>query len=721
MQKKYKIVLQQDQADCGVACLLSIIRFYEGNNTIENLRLLSGTNIQGTSLLGLFQAAKQLHFHAEAYESNLITLSQSKSPVILHVNLKNKSSHYLIFFGISKIGSNLRYIIGDPSKGVLYLKGEELDSIWQSKACLILKPNPQFLTQKNIQNLKIKWLISVIKKDTNLILLSFLLGLIIAALSVVLAKFSQQLIDNILPTKSFVRLNAAIVIVLILLIVKECFSFLRQRFINKQSFSFNVRVINFFFKHLLSLPKTFFEGRKIGDFTARLNDTERIQRVLNQILNNLLIDILMAIVLVFFIFSYSTQIGLICLSILPIMFLIINYFNFKVLRNQNEVMLHYASVESNFISTLQGIDAVKNYCKQDFYSSTNDKTYSNYQKVIYNSGLLKNKLTLIVNAITIFSIVLVLYFCSYQVLNNQMKLGQLVAITSLFTTLLPIIANLSLIVIPISEAKVALNRMFEFTLIQSEQNKPVKAVNNVTNILIKNISFRYTGRSKLFEALSLSINKGEIIAVLGDSGCGKSTLLQILQNNYQPEKGEIIVNDLINLADISINNWRKLLSVVPQEIHIFHGTILENIAFDDAFLNFNKVLAFVKEYAFDSFINSFPQSYNTIIGGNGFELSGGQKQIIGIARALYLRPQVLLLDEVTSALDRQSESFIISLLEKIKSEVAIVFITHRLHILKNFCNTIYILENGKIQSHGSHLELMKFDNLYSNYWKEVKF
>ena len=186
-----------------------------------------------------------------------------------------------------------------------------------------------------------------------------------------------------------------------------------------------------------------------------------------------------------------------------------------------------------------------------------------------------------------------------------------------------------------------------------------------------------------------------------------------------PEDGTILINSYKNLNEISFLDWRNLIGVVPQQVHIFNGTVLENIAFEDATQNVGQVIDFLKEYGFVGFIDSLPQSSMTLVGEEGINLSGGQKQMIAIARALYHRPQMLILDEATSAMDRQSELFVLGLLKKIKKKIAIIFITHRLHVLKNFCDRIYILKNGVISDQGSHFDLLQTENIYSQYWADL--
>ena len=240
----------------------------------------------------------------------------------------------------------------------------------------------------------------------------------------------------------------------------------------------------------------------------------------------------------------------------------------------------------------------------------------------------------------------------------------------------------------------------------------------LTKSQFKTYPFRFAGRSELFHDLNIEIEKGKFTAIVGESGSGKSTLGQILQRFYSFENGNIIVNNKNKLHKIGLKNYRNLLGVIPQEITIFNGNVIDNILLGTSESPEN-VLNFIQKYGLDDFFNQLPQGLATIIGEEGINLSGGQKQVIAVARALYKKPQFLILDEATSAMDRNTENFTMDLFQKIKPNCAILFISHRLNKLKNIADNIYILENKTITKSGNHDELMKTSNFYSSYWQEI--
>jgi ATP-binding cassette subfamily B protein len=703
--------LQLDQSDCGVACLLSLVKLYGGTNSIEKLRELSGTTKQGTTMLGLYQVANKIGFTAEGCEADINALIEHKQPVILHVLIENQLQHYVVCY---EYNEEKGFLIGDPGKGVYYLNSNELEKIWVSKSCLTLEPNESFVKAEEEKNSQKKWFLNILKEDYKLLWIWVLLGVFVAGLGLAMSLFSQKLIDDILPSHDIKKLVSGIALLTVLLLARVGISILREYFLLQQSKDFNNRINNQFFSSLLHLPKPFFDTRKIGELVARLNDTQRVQSVIKMLASSLVIDVLVSIISLVFLFTYSWKLGLISTLSLPIYFYIIYRSNKKIINSQKEVMQSYAFNESNYINTIQGIATIKNDNKQEVFNKVNEQVFANFQDKIFNLGKINITLSWQSGFASVCFLIGVLIYTSIQVFNKEIKLGELMAILGIVSSLMPSIANLALISIPINEAKIAFNRMYEFASIEKEKEDG-KSINEINSISIQNLSFRFAGRSELFKSINLEIQKGKFTAIVGESGSGKSTLGQILQRFYNFENGKIWINDHYQLNDIELKSYRNLIGVVPQDVTIFNGNVVDNILLGQEETSEN-IVSFLTEFGFDVYFNQLPQGLATILGEEGINLSGGQKQIIALARVLYKKPQFLILDEATSAMDRNTENFTMDLFQKIKPSCAIFFISQRLNALKNIADVVYVLDNKTITHFGSHNQLMQTDNFYSEYF-----
>jgi ATP-binding cassette subfamily B protein len=709
--------LQLDQSDCGVACLLSLIKLYNGTHSLEKLRELSGTTKQGTTLLGLYQVANQIGFTAEGCEADMSALIEHKQPVILHVIVENSLQHYVVCYSYNPSFGEKQggFLIGDPAKGIYTLSADDLEKIWVSKRCLTLEPNKNFVEVKALKNAQRDWFLKLLKEDYKLLWISILLGVFISSLGMAMSIFSQKLIDDILPSENINKLVSGIALLTILLLARVGIAVLREYFLLRQSKDFNNRINNQFFSSLLHLPKPFFDTRKMGELVARLNDTQRIQSVIKMLASNLVIDVLISIISVIFLFIYSWKVALIALVSLPVYFFIIYRNNKKIIASQKEVMQSYAINEGNYINVIQGVATIKNHNRQDLFGRSNQVIFGFFQEKIFNLGKINIQLSWQSGLSSVFFLIGVLAYTSVEVFNKEMKLGELMAVVGITGSLLPSIANLALISIPINEAKIAFNRMFEFASLDKEKEGGV-VILEIESLKISNLSFRFAGRSELFTNLNIEIEKGKLTALVGESGSGKSTIGQILQRFYNFENGNIVVNNQFQILDINLASYRGLIGIIPQEITIFNGNVVDNILLGKEESPEN-IMQFIQSFGFDTYFDQLPQGLTTILGEEGINLSGGQKQIIALARVLYKKPQLLILDEATAAMDRNTENFTLELLQKIKSNCAIFFISHRLNTLKNIADTIYILENKTIETSGNHEKLMETDNFYSEYWK----
>lgn len=313
---KYKkiFVRQHGEFACGLACLSMIIKYYGGNARQEDIRNISGTTIQGTTLLGLYQAAEKRHLSPEGYEADTNSLKTVKTPVILHVIKDQRVGHYVVCFGFE----GGKFIIGDPGESsVSCWTEQELNTVWQSKALLALKPAADFVKQKSERKDKYEWLKKIIKDDYPILTVSFFLGVMVAVLGLSTAIFSQKLIDDLLPSKNYEKLILGLALFFLLLVARSGLDYLRSLFMLRQTKGMNNRLIDGFFSKILYLPKSFFDSTKTGEIIARMNDSRRIQQTLLYVVGSVLIEILVLLFSIAYLLFYSWKMALIAAACIP--------------------------------------------------------------------------------------------------------------------------------------------------------------------------------------------------------------------------------------------------------------------------------------------------------------------------------------------------------------------------------------------------------------------
>ena len=605
---------QLDQTDCGVACLLSILHYYGGDATRERLRESSGTSVQGTSLLGLFQTAQSLGFAAEGLEAEGVhNLSELQGPAILHVVIDENLQHYVVYYGQEES----KHIIGDPGRGVVLMNEEELTSIWKSKALLSLTPTEGFIGTAQNRQTQWQWFKALVRDDIPLLSIAAGLGVVVALLGLSMALFSQKLLDEILPKQNTEKLTLGLLLLSVLLLARAGVGYLRNFLLLRQSREFNIRIADSFFRDLLQLPKAFFDSRKTGDLVARLNDTRRIQATISFLTGSVIIDTLVVLITAGVLFNYAWQIGLLALVSIPLFGWLIWRFNNRIIAGQRNVMGSYARTESHFIDSMSGIGAIKANQQEAFFARITQTVYQFFQQQLYDLGLLGNRYGLLSELIGVSLLIGIISLTAFMVLQKQLKIGEMMAVVSLASTLIGSISKLSTTNIQLQEARVAFDRMREFTELPKESADGSTALEkagltdelstmNFDSLTVNHLTFRFPGRPPLLRDVSFSIRRGEVIGIVGETGSGKSMLIQILQKFYEPEGNNQISVQFadqkntatVNWSEVSITNWRRLIGCVPQPIKIFNGTLLDNICLGNSMEEGEAVVQFCQEFGF---------------------------------------------------------------------------------------------------------------------------
>ncbi|HSC37798.1 MAG TPA: ABC transporter transmembrane domain-containing protein, partial [Chitinophagaceae bacterium] len=366
-----------------------------------------------------------------------------------------------------------------------------------------------------------------LKTDVHLLYIAIALGVAAAIFNLSTAVFSQVLIDDILPGKDRGRLLPGLLILGLLLGVKTILSYRRQCLLNRQGYQFNTRLTGGFYSAILFLNKSFFDNRKTGDLIARLNDTLRIQQAVSYILGDMAIQLLMLVASLFFLFLYSWTIGLLSLVTVAAVYGVVKYFEPGIVRQQRDVMKGYAQNESNYVDSIRGIHTIKVMNRENIFIHLARSIFSAFQGAIWKLGKTRARFNATLEVVTILFLLAITGLSAIKVLTGSLKTGELIAVLQIAGLLMQATMVVALTSLQVQEAKVALDRMYEFTVVEPEYKTNKRSQNTQLqfgSLSVKHLAFRFPGKKMLLKDVSLEARKGEIIAITGESGMGKSTL-----------------------------------------------------------------------------------------------------------------------------------------------------------------------------------------------------
>ncbi|WP_302304316.1 peptidase domain-containing ABC transporter [Culturomica massiliensis] len=703
-------IKQHDITDCSAACLASIAAHYGLLMPIARIRQIASTDRRGTNVLGVTTAAEKLGFSAKGVKAlnqdgtkKIAPLQKIPLPAIAHVLIDGRLSHYVVIYKVTD--KWLR--IMDPAVGkVEKWNFEKFEQTWTGILILMLPDDSVF--QKGSEKVSIMNRFLYLLKPHKAVIIQAIFGAVIyTILGLATSVFVQKIIDYVLPDNNANLLNLMGVVMVCILILSLIINYCKSIFIFKTGQKIDARLILGYYKHLLKLPQSFFDNMRTGEIISRIGDAMKIRSFINETLVSLIVSVFTILFAFGLMFTYYWKLALIILIIIPLYAFIYYLYNRVNKKTQRKIMENAADLESHLVESLNAVGTIKRFGMETFANTKTETRFITLLDSIYRSGvnaLISTSATgFIAQAFTI----ILLWAGSYFVFDKEITPGELLSFYALIGYFIGPIGSLIGMNLAIQDAKIAADRLFEIMDLKQEdtEQKIDLERSRIGDIVFENVRFAYGTRTEVFEDFNLTISKGEITAIVGESGSGKSTLAALLQNIYPITGGSIKLGD-INIKHIESDSLRQLISVVPQKIDLFEGSIIDNIALGDYEPDMQKILNICSAIGITGFIDKLPAGFGTNIGENGVKLSGGQRQRLAIARALYRDPDILILDEATSALDSESESHIKHVIQELrKQRKTVLIIAHRLGTITN-ADSIVVLESGKVVDQGTHNELI---------------
>ncbi|HAU55623.1 MULTISPECIES: peptidase domain-containing ABC transporter [Sphingobacterium] len=714
MKKSPVCIKQHDIRDCGAACLASIAGYYGTHIPIAKIRQFCHTDTRGTNVLGMVQGLQQMGFNAKGVKGAIDAIPQIPLPAIAHVVLKEQLQHYVVIYQVEKD----KITVMDPGLGkVEKYTFEAFQKIWTG-VLILMEPN-EYFEQKNEKIDVYKRFWNLIRPHRSVIVQALVGAAVYTLLGLSTSFYIEKITDYVLVDGNLRLLNLLSIGMLVILIFQLLIGTLKSVMVLQTGQRIDKYLILGYYKHLLSLPQRFFDTMKVGEIISRVNDAVKIRAFINDVAIQAVVNVLIVVFSFALMFTYFWKLALIMLLVIPFylgVYWLSNKLNKKV---ERRMMEEGAELESHLVESLNSVKTIKQFGIETYFNSGTDNRFSHVLKTIYASvmnGLFSSTSGELLSRL--FTIIL-LWVGSYYVIERTITPGELLSFYALIGYFTGPVTQLIGMNKTLQNALIAADRLFEIMDLEREESEEKLQLTSdlVGDIVFDNVRFSYGSRVEVFRNFSCRIQQSKMTAVIGESGSGKTTLGALIQQLYPLQEGKISIGQY-DLNYISKSSLRERIAIVPQQIDLFSGNIVSNIAVGEDIPNFQRLLQVVNELDMMSFIEKLPAGFETQLGENGSMLSGGQRQRIAIARALYRNPDILILDEATSALDTSTEQVIQRAFRRFKdSGKTMIVIAHRLSTIAE-ADTIMVLKDGVLIEQGEHNQLLAQESAYKDMWKK---
>ncbi|RZK32672.1 MAG: peptidase domain-containing ABC transporter [Hymenobacter sp.] len=745
---KFPHYKQFDLMDCGPTCLRMIARHYGRSIPAQVLREKSQLAREGTSLLGIAEAAEAVGFRTMGVALGLESLvEEAPLPCIVLWD----QNHYVVVHAVKKprrwgrrnsaarsAKSQETFYVADPGRGLLTYSAEEFREHWLADAqhgadtgiALLLETTPAFYEQEEepitTSTYGFDRLLGYLGQYKQLIG-QLLLGLVVAAgLQLLLPFLTQAVVDVGVNTQNISFLYLILGAQLVLLLGRLAVEFVRSWILLYISTRLNLNILSDFFIKLMRLPVVFFDTKHYGDLMQRINDHHRIEAFLTGQALNILLSLLNIVVFGVVLALYNTTIFLVFAGGSALYLCWIRLFLRQRRKLDHKRFAASANSQNMLVQLIQGMQEIKLAGAERPMRWAWERLQARLFKLQMKSLSLQQFQQAGAFALNESKNVVITFLAAKAVINGQLTLGGMLAMQYMVGQLNGPIDQLVGFVQGLQDAQISVERLNEIHSLADEEPEgtiilgPPPAGAPATGkqtLHLREISFSYPGASQavVLDQVSLTIMEGQTTAIVGMSGSGKTTLLKLLLKFYAPTAGDIRVGS-VALGNVSHGSWRQQCGVVMQDGFLFSDTIARNIAVGVEAIDAMQLAHAVYVANLDDFMAALPLGLHTKIGADGSGISQGQRQRILIARAVYKDPQYLFFDEATNALDANNEAVIWGRLQEFFRGRTVVVVAHRLSTVRH-ADQIVVLDKGQLMEGGTHADLIAQKG---QYWHLVK-
>ena len=660
----------------------------------------------------LLRVAKKLGLIARRRRADVADLVKLPLPAL--VGLADGTTAVLLKIDDSG-ETGTRYLVMPPGaeRPQIWSEADVLERIGGTAELLLMTSREHIAGEK--RPFDVSWFIPAIVKYRkplrDVLIGSFFLQLVGLATPI----FFQLVIDKVLAHQSLNTLEVLAIGLATVLVFETVLSALRTWLFAHTTNRVDAELSAALFRHLVALPLSYFEARRVGDSIARVRELESIRNFLTSNAVTVVIDLFFTVVFFAVMYLYSPMLTLIVALTVPLYVLISVAVTPPLRARLDEKFKRGAENQAFLVETVTGIGTLKAMAVEPRMREKWEKQFAGYINVGFDVAVLANWGSHAIQLVSKLTTVAILFFGAKAVIAGELSVGSLVAFNMLAGRVAQPILRLSQLWQDFQQVRISVDRLGDILNAPAEPEHnpnraslpPIKGA-----ISFDKVRFRYRPDApEALRGVSLEIPPGEMLGIVGPSGSGKSTLTKLVQRLYVPEQGRVLV-DGTDLALVDPAWLRRQVGVVLQENILFNRSVRENIALANPTLPMERVIAAAELAGAHEFILTLPHAYDTMIEERGANLSGGQRQRLAIARALIGDPRILILDEATSALDAESEEIIQANLGQIARGRTVLIIAHRLSAVRP-CNRIITVEGGEVTEIGTHAELLRAGGRYA--------
>ncbi len=678
--------LQTEAAECGLACLAMVAAYHGLHTDMPTLRQRFQLSLKGATMVDLTRIAGQLSLNPRALRAEMEHLPQLQLPCVLHWDL----NHFVVLSHIS----HGKAVIHDPARGLRQLTMDEVSKHFTG-VVLELTPAAEFEPRTERQSVTLRQLLGRVSGLKRSLLQIFTLALALEGFALLSPFFMQWVVDSVLVGADRDLLVTLGIGFALLVFIQVVTGAIRSWAVLYLSATLNLQWLSNVFAHLMRLPVSWFEKRHTGDVMSRFGAIQQIQQTLTTSFIEAVLDGLLVVLTLVMMWVYSGTLTAIALGCVAA-YAVLRWAFFRPLRNATEeAIIHDAKKSSHFLESLRGVQSIKLFNRQE----DRQARFMNLVVDAMNANIATRKLDLLFGVLhkLVFGMerVAVIWVGALLVLDRSFSVGMLFAFFAYKEQFAVRVSGLIDKAVELKMLKLQGERLADIVLTapETEVLVPPRRQDVGARLELRGVGFKYSDAEPIvLKGVNLVIEPGESVAIVGPSGCGKTTLLKLMLGIHEPQVGEVRVGG-VPLAHLGLRGWRDMIGTVMQDDQLFAGSIIDNISFFDARPDLAWVEQCAKVAAVHDEIEAMPMAYHTLIGDMGTSISGGQKQRLLLARALYKRPKILFLDEATSALDIERERLVNLAVRQL--DLTRVIVAHRSETIAS-TNRVIVLGDGRV-------------------------